>query len=89
MDIERFEYLFRGKFLFMEDRTIHDVIDTLRATLTQFEEWRDAGVTLRDDGSAADDYLYFETTDSDFADKFGFEPVQDHDDDNDEEAEDA
>jgi hypothetical protein len=79
MDNERFEYLFRGKFLFMEDRTISDVIDTLRATLTQFEEWRDAGVTLRDDGSAEDDYLYFETTNADFADKFGFEPVRQED----------
>jgi hypothetical protein len=70
----------RNKWLTAEARTIEEMIAGLRGAADELQAMQEAGVTLLDDGAAADDYARLVTDDPAVAARFGFEEEEDDDD---------
>lgn len=74
------EMLFRGKFLFMDCKTITDVISVLQDQATRLAAMRADGVVLAQEG-IDDDYLFLRTDDPAVAMKYKMDFIHENDDD--------
>jgi hypothetical protein len=74
----------RNKWLTAEARTIEEMIAGLRGAADELQAMKEAGVTLLDNGTAADDYALLVTDDPAVAARFEFEEEEEDDDDEDE-----
>src|SRR5689334_5390474 len=83
---KRYSMTFRGKFLFMNVRDIHDMIYVLEVKAAYLRLLRDRGVVLSEDCGPEDDYLDLVTDEPAVAEEFGF---VDEFDDADEDAEES
>ncbi len=71
----------RNKWLTADAETIDDMIAGLESAAAMLREMRDAGVVL--EGGAEDDYARLVTTDPAVAEKYGFEPEEEYEDEDD------
>ncbi|MFW9876774.1 MAG: hypothetical protein ACFFG0_27075 [Candidatus Thorarchaeota archaeon] len=62
----------RNKWITTDARSIDDFIETFRSLAKQFQQWKEWGITLYDDGGVGDDYASFITNDIDVAIKANF-----------------
>jgi hypothetical protein len=67
------ELLWRNKWLTAHARSIDDMITALQKAVDTLKLMRWMGVSLRDDGGAADDYATLITNDPSVAQELGFE----------------
>ncbi len=66
---------------------IDEMIESLRAAAETLDEMRKAGVTLKDNGGAGDDYATLVTPDPEVAKRFGMEEEREYLDEGDDEGE--
>ena len=78
---KNFELLWRNKFLTLEAKTGQEMVEQLEAAARKLREiWETKKVEYSH--GADDDYATFTTTDPEIAEKYGFEPVAEEDEDN-------
>ncbi len=75
-----YEMIWRNKYLTAEAETLDDMITSLQDVADRLREMQAAGVVLNEWSETADDYAVLVTTDPAVAERFGFEPVSDEDD---------
>ena len=82
----RYEMTWRNKFLTMHAKSISEMADILQSAASDLREMASAGVVLAHD-SAGDDYATLVTADPALAERFGFYPQEEDDEEDDQDAE--
>jgi hypothetical protein len=72
MTVTEYRFPWSNKWLTAKAKTLDDMIDSLQAAVDELRAMKAAGVVLRDDGCAEDDYATLVTSDRAVAKKFGF-----------------
>lgn len=70
--MERYEYLWRNKWITTEARSIDDFIEIYESVTKLFRCWKKDGVQLDLESGIGDDYAIFFTKDSEIAKREGF-----------------
>ncbi len=78
---QRYELLWRNKWLTSEAQSIEDMISMLRHAVDELEAMKADGVALDVAGGTSDDYASLVTTDEKIAEKYGMQPEEDFFDD--------
>jgi len=71
---QRFEYLWRNKFLTVDAESIDDMILKLEGAADHLQEMKDAGVVLDPDSDVGGDFAVLVTSDPTVAERFDFDP---------------
>ncbi len=69
---KRYVTTWRNKWLTSEAKSMDDMIAKYRETMIYFEQMKQDGIVLEDNGSVGDDYAQLVTTDAKIAEKYGF-----------------
>jgi hypothetical protein len=77
-----YELLWRNKFLAIDTKTFDEFIAVMENSVSQLKAMKADGVTLQEEG-IGDDYAWFHTTDPKVAKKYGFNKVEDEEEDDD------
>jgi len=82
MKEKSYELLWRNKYLSTHAESFEDIINALEAAVDQLKEMKATNLIEYTEG-ADDDYARFITTDKATAEKYGFEEMEDYDEEDD------
>lgn len=82
MKEKSYELLWRNKYLSTHAESFDDIINALEGAVNQLKEMKATGLIEYTEG-ADDDYAMFITTDTEIAEKYGFEEIEDDDEEDD------